>query len=79
MSGNCSTRLRAAQASTCWLSTTGLEWRKNFRYVATDVSPTYRVAVRTELPGTTVVVDRFTLSITPARCSRRSGAVPPPN
>lgn len=42
-----------------WLSTTGLEWRKNIRYVAIDMSTTYRAAVRTGLPGAVVVVDHF--------------------
>ncbi|MFI5816584.1 transposase [Streptomyces sp. NPDC051643] len=34
-------------------------WRKNIRYVAIDLSTTYRAAVRTGLPGTVVVVDHF--------------------
>ncbi|MER5914250.1 ISL3 family transposase [Streptomyces sp. NPDC001982] len=42
-----------------WLSTTGLEWRKSIRYVAIDMSATYRAAVRTGLPGAVVVVDHF--------------------
>ncbi|MGX4692333.1 ISL3 family transposase [Streptomyces sp. JNUCC 63] len=42
-----------------WLSTTGLEWRKNIRYVAIDMSTTYRAAVRTGPPGAVVVVDHF--------------------
>jgi transposase len=42
-----------------WLSSTPLEWRKNIKYVAIDMSTTYRAAVRTALPKATVVVDHF--------------------
>jgi transposase len=42
-----------------WLSTTPLTWRKAIRYVAIDMSATYRAAVRTGLPDATVVVDHF--------------------
>ncbi|GAA3368198.1 hypothetical protein GCM10020367_05580 [Streptomyces sannanensis] len=42
-----------------WLSTTPLEWRKKIRYVAIDMSTTYRAAVRIGLPHATVVADHF--------------------
>jgi len=42
-----------------WLSTTELNWRKSIRYVAIDMSATYRAAVRTGLPHAIVVVDHF--------------------
>ncbi|MDX3522709.1 ISL3 family transposase [Streptomyces scabiei] len=41
------------------LSTTPLTWRKAIRYVAIDMSATYRAAIRTGLPEATVVVDHF--------------------
>lgn len=40
-----------------WLSP--LTWRKAIRYVAIDMSATYRAAIRTGLPEATVVVDHF--------------------
>ncbi|MCX4578938.1 transposase [Streptomyces sp. NBC_01571] len=36
-----------------------MEWRKNIRYVAIDMSATYRAAIRTGLPDAIVVVDHF--------------------
>ncbi|MEU6012177.1 ISL3 family transposase [Streptomyces sp. NPDC047453] len=42
-----------------WLAATPLEWRKNIKYVAIDMSTTYRAAVRIALPQATVVVDHF--------------------
>jgi transposase len=42
-----------------WLSTTDLTWRKNIRYVAIDMSATYRAAIRTGLPNAVIVVDHF--------------------
>ncbi|MFF3460690.1 ISL3 family transposase, partial [Streptomyces sp. NPDC002730] len=41
------------------LSTTPLAWRKNIRYVAIDMSATYRAAIRTGLPDAVIVVDHF--------------------
>ncbi|MEV5011031.1 transposase [Streptomyces sp. NPDC056159] len=42
-----------------WLTATPLEWRKNIKYVAIDMSTTYRAAIRIALPQATVVVDHF--------------------
>ncbi|MGW3956040.1 ISL3 family transposase [Streptomyces sp. NPDC004752] len=42
-----------------WLAATPLTWRKSIEYVAIDMSTTYRAAVRTGLPHSTVVVDHF--------------------
>ncbi|MCY0924513.1 ISL3 family transposase, partial [Streptomyces sp. H27-G5] len=42
-----------------WLSTTPRDWRKNIKYVAIDMSATYRAAIRTGLPDAIVVVDHF--------------------
>ncbi len=42
-----------------WLTTTPLTWRKNIRYVAIDMSATYRAAIRTGLPDAIVIVDHF--------------------
>ncbi|MBP2056148.1 transposase [Streptomyces griseochromogenes] len=42
-----------------WLSTTPLTWRKNIRYIAIDMSATYRAAIRTGLPDAIAVVDHF--------------------
>ncbi|MFD4144569.1 ISL3 family transposase [Streptomyces sp. NPDC058572] len=50
---------RAAADVLAWLSTTPLTWRKNIRYVAIDMSATYRAAIRTGLPGAVIVVDHF--------------------
>ncbi|MFJ1652580.1 transposase [Streptomyces sp. NPDC088337] len=41
------------------LATTPLEWRRQIRYVAIDMSPGYRTAIHTGLPHATVVVDHF--------------------
>jgi transposase len=50
---------RAPSDVLAWLSTTPLEWRRRIRYVAIDMSASYRAAVRTGLPHATVVVDHF--------------------
>ncbi|MCP3820573.1 ISL3 family transposase [Streptomyces sp. A3M-1-3] len=50
---------RTAADVLAWLSTTPVTWRKNIRYVAIDMSATYRAAIRTGLPGAIVVVDHF--------------------
>ncbi|MFJ1604519.1 transposase [Streptomyces sp. NPDC088253] len=50
---------RAAADVLAWLVTTPLQWRKSIKYVAIDMSATYRAAVRTGLPHATVVVDHF--------------------
>jgi transposase len=42
-----------------WLASTPLSWRNSIRYVAIDMSTTYRAAVRTGLPHAAVVVDHF--------------------
>lgn len=42
-----------------WLATTPLPWRQAIAFVAIDMSPSYRAAVRTGLPQATVVVDHF--------------------
>ncbi|WP_217214972.1 transposase [Streptomyces sp. AC550_RSS872] len=42
-----------------WLATAPLTWRKSITHVAIDVSATYRAAIRTGLPHTRVVIDRF--------------------
>ena len=50
---------RAPSDVLAWLTTTPLQWRKQIRYVAIDMSSSYRAAVRTGLPHATVVVDHF--------------------
>ena len=50
---------RAPSDVLAWLTTTPLQWRKQIRYVAIDMSASYRAAVRTGLPHATVVVDHF--------------------
>jgi transposase len=50
---------RTAADVLAWLSTTPLTWHKNIRYVAIDMSATYRAAIRTGLPHAIVVVDHF--------------------
>ncbi|WP_197092023.1 ISL3 family transposase [Streptacidiphilus albus] len=50
---------RAPSDVLAWLNTTPLQWRKQIRYVAIDMSTSYRAAVRTGLPHATVVVDHF--------------------
>ena len=42
-----------------WLTTTPLTWRKSIRYVAIDMSATYRAAISTGLPDAIVIVDHF--------------------
>jgi len=42
-----------------WLAGTDLQWRKQIRYVAIDMSAGYRAAVRTGLPHATIVVGHF--------------------
>ncbi|MER7960197.1 transposase, partial [Streptomyces sp. NPDC096030] len=50
---------RSAADVLAWLSTTPLTWRKKIRYVAIDMSATYRAAIRTGLPDAMTVVDHF--------------------
>jgi transposase len=50
---------RAPSDVLAWLSTTPLQWRRQIRFVAIDMSTTYRAAIRTGLPHATVVVDHF--------------------
>jgi transposase len=50
---------RAPADVLAWLATTPRSWREQIRYVAIDMSPGYRAAVRTGLPHATVVVDHF--------------------
>lgn len=50
---------RSAADVLAWLSTTPLTWRKNIKFVAIDMSATYRAAIRTGLPDAIVVVDHF--------------------
>ena len=50
---------RAPSDVLAWLSTTPLTWRRQIRYVAIDMSTSYRAAVRTGLPNATLVVDHF--------------------
>ena len=50
---------RAPSDVLAWLSTTPLEWRRRIRFVAIDMSTSYRAAVRTGLPHATIVVDHF--------------------
>ncbi|MGI5509195.1 ISL3 family transposase [Streptomyces sp. CA-106131] len=50
---------RTAADVLAWLSTTPMTWRKSIRYVAIDMSATYRAAIRTGLPDAIVVVDHF--------------------
>ncbi|WP_371666687.1 transposase [Streptomyces sp. NBC_00289] len=50
---------RTAADVLTWLSTTPGDWRKNIKYVAFDMSATYRAAIRTGLPHAVVVVDHF--------------------
>ncbi|MFF5553721.1 transposase [Streptomyces olivaceoviridis] len=75
-----------------WLATTPLTWRKSITHVAIDVSATYRAAIRTGLPHTRVVIDRFHVvqhalggpaphhrrGPRPTRTSHRSGVVGQP-
>jgi transposase len=50
---------RAPSDVLAWLASTPLEWRRQIRYVAIDMSAGYRAAVRTGLPHATIVVDHF--------------------
>lgn len=50
---------RAPSDVLAWLAGTDLQWRKQIRYVAIDMSTGYRAAIRTGLPHATVVVDHF--------------------
>ncbi|GAB2954114.1 ISL3-like element ISMsm4 family transposase [Streptomyces pseudoechinosporeus] len=50
---------RAAGDVLAWLAGTPLAWRQAIRFVAIDMSPSHRAAVRTGLPHATVVVDHF--------------------
>ncbi|WP_405689696.1 transposase [Streptomyces sp. NBC_00057] len=60
---------RAVADVLAWLSTTPLTWRRHIRYVAIDMSATYRAAVRAGLPDVIVVVDHF-----PRRPARQQDA-----
>ncbi|WP_200835519.1 transposase, partial [Parafrankia sp. Ea1.12] len=42
-----------------WPADTPLTWRQGVRFVAIDMSPLCRAAIRTGLPQATVVVDHF--------------------
>ncbi|MFJ8856301.1 transposase [Streptomyces sp. NPDC102437] len=88
----CWARSMTAASPRCWLATTSLAWRKSITHVAIDVSATYRAAIRTGLPHTRVVIDRFHVvrhalggpaphhcrGPRPTRTSHRSGVVGPP-
>ncbi|WP_461057853.1 ISL3 family transposase [Streptomyces pseudoechinosporeus] len=50
---------RATGDVLAWLAGTPLAWRQGVRFVAIDMSPSYRAAIRTGLPHATVVVDHF--------------------
>lgn len=50
---------RAPSDVLAWFATTPLQWRRQIRYVAIDMSPGYRAAIRTGLPHATIVVDHF--------------------
>ena len=50
---------RAAGDVLAWLSTTPTAWRQRIHFVAIDMSPSYRAAIRTGLPHATVVIDHF--------------------
>ncbi|WP_328549530.1 transposase [Streptomyces sp. NBC_00366] len=50
---------RAPSDVPAWPATTPKPWREQIAYVAIDMSPGYRAAVRTELPHATVAVDHF--------------------
>lgn len=50
---------RAPSDVLAWLAGTPLQWRRQIRFVAIDMSTTYRAAIRTGLPHATVVVDHF--------------------
>jgi transposase len=50
---------RAPSDVVAWLTTTPRTWREQIRYVAIDMSTSYRAAVRIGLPHATVVVDHF--------------------
>ncbi|CAI7975087.1 DDE_Tnp_ISL3 domain-containing protein [Frankia sp. Hr75.2] len=50
---------RAAGDVLAWPADTPLTWRQGVRFVAIDMSPLCRAAIRTGLPQATVVVDHF--------------------
>ncbi|WP_409471406.1 ISL3 family transposase [Streptomyces sp. HC307] len=50
---------RAPSDVPAWLATTPLPWRRQIRYVAIDMAPGYRAAIRTGLLHATIVVDHF--------------------
>ncbi|MFJ9376239.1 ISL3 family transposase [Streptomyces sp. NPDC101455] len=50
---------RNAASVADWLSAQPAAWRKQVHYVAIDLCATFRAAIRTALPGATVVVDAF--------------------
>jgi transposase len=50
---------RAGEDAVAWLEQQPASWRERIRFVAIDMSASYRAAVRTALPNATVVVDHF--------------------
>jgi transposase len=52
---------RTAGDAAAWLEQQPESWRDQIRFVAIDMSASYRAAVRTVLPGATIVVDHFHL------------------
>jgi transposase len=50
---------RNAASVACWLDSQSEQWKQAVKYVAIDLCPTFRAAVRTALPHATVVVDCF--------------------
>lgn len=50
---------RASEDAVAWLEQQPASWRERIRFVAIDMSASYRAAVRTALPNATVVVDHF--------------------
>ena len=50
---------RAPSDVLAWLAGTDLQWRRQIRHVAIDMSTGYRAAIRTGLPHATIVVDHF--------------------
>lgn len=50
---------RAATDAVAWLTEQPESWRERVRFVAIDMSASYRAAVRQALPAATIVVDHF--------------------
>jgi transposase len=50
---------RAAGDAAAWLERQPESWRDQIKFVAIDMSASYRAAVRQALPGATIVVDHF--------------------